>query len=206
MNANTSGLPLTPEQISRRRAMGKLGIWGAFFLLSGGIGAKVWYNTNVREYTQKTAELQQLLTRKRDSRLKPYDIDGNFALDSNHNLYVPKTIDGVVIKLNESSDLSGKLIRQEAITQGKVLEAKIGVQYRFASTTFTYEGDKLLITERELIQQIMRGAVTKAKSLGATTIAPTINFNTELMPDVPKGLPSYWNSKTTISGTVAYYR
>ena len=206
MNAETIESHLTPGQITRRRFIGKSIVWGALFTLAGVIGAKSWYDTSVRQYPEGAVKLQELLNHKRNSRLIPYAIDGTFASDDQHHLYVPNSIDGTAIKLAESPDLNGRLIQIENIIQDKVLEAKIGAHYGFTSTTFTYEGDRLLITEREIIKQIMRDAVAKAKSLGASTFVPTINFDTQLTPDIPRGAPSYWNSKTTISGNVRYYR
>lgn len=182
--------------------------WGGLVVVVGGIGGGYWYNANIKQFTERAANLQEILDTKRKNRLVNYagKVNDRFYEEGPDRLYVPDSIDGVAIRLRELPDQNGRLIKKEDIDRKDVLEAKLGLLYRFASTDITHDGHKLLITEREIIKQIIQEAVARAKSIGASTIVPTIDFSTQLTPNVPRGRPDYWGSKTTISGTISYYK
>lgn len=207
MNGKAVEQSLTPEQISRRHTIGRTIMSLAAAGLVGVIGVNWWYDENVRQYPERTEELSRVLDDLRKNRLAQYmtKVTDDFSEDKHGRLYVPSSIDGIAISLNELAGLN-RLVQKRAVSRDEVLEGRLGLHNWIGGNEVTYDGPRLLTTEKGLIRQIIKEAVADAKSLGASTITPKINFTTTLTPNVQTGFPNYWDSKTRISGEIIYYR
>ena len=162
------------------------------------------YIENTVEYPERTEEMQRILTSVRNERIVPYNVANTITHDDKYHVYVPKSIDGVKILIDQTPSSHYKLIREDSLPYSETLEARVHIPGMFA-TRFSEDGERLLVEEREIIKRIIADAAKTAKQIGAAALKPEITFHTELTPNHKTGHPNYWNSKTTIVGRILYY-